>query len=227
MTKKLEHVAIIMDGNGRWAKKRKLPISYGHTKGVERVEDTIKVAIRNNIKYLTVFAFSTENWNRSKKEIQHLMKLIKKFYKEKRQIFNEEGIKFNPIGSRKNVPDEILKIFDDFATETKHNDRLIFNFAFNYGAKLEIVDAVNSIINQGYQEVDENIIEKHLYTHDQPDVDLLVRTSGEQRVSNFLLWQIAYAEFIFVDCLWPDFTQDEFQVVINQYYQRERRFGGR
>lgn len=227
MNKELKHVAIIMDGNGRWAKKRLLPVSFGHNEGVKRIEDVIKVAINNNIEIVTLFAFSTENWKREEKEVKHLMKLVKKYYLEKRHFFQEEQICFNLIGSRKNIPKEVMTIFDNFMEETKDNKKLILNIAFNYGSRLEIVEAVNNIIQSKLESISEQQFSEFLYTKEQPDVDLLIRTSGEQRLSNFLLWQCAYAELFFTNTLWPDFKQTEFQNIIDLFYQRERRFGGR
>lgn len=223
----LKHVAIIMDGNGRWAKKRLLPVSMGHNAGMKKLETTIEYAKAVGIKFLTFYAFSTENWKRSQEEVDHLLSLVKKFYESKRQKFLDNDIKFNMIGSRNHVPEDILTIFDRFSEETAHCRSLTVNIAFNYGGQLEIVEAVNNIIDDGLKEVDEKIIESYLYTKDQPPVDLLIRTSGEQRLSNFLLWQVAYSELVFVDCLWPDFDKKEFQKAIDIYQSRQRRFGGR
>lgn len=223
----LKHVAIIMDGNGRWAKKRLLPVSMGHNAGMKKLETTIEYAKAVGIEFLTFYAFSTENWKRSQEEVNHLLSLVKKFYESKRQTFLDNDIKFNMIGSRKHVPEDILTIFDRFGEETAHCRSLTVNIAFNYGGQLEIVEAVNNIIDDGLKEVDEKIIESYLYTKDQPPVDLLIRTSGEQRLSNFLLWQVAYSELVFVDCLWPDFDKKEFQKAIEIYQSRQRRFGGR
>lgn len=223
----LKHVAIIMDGNGRWAKKRLLPVSMGHNAGMKKLETTIEYAKEVGIEFLTFYAFSTENWKRSQEEVDHLLSLVKKFYESKRQKFLDNDIKFNMIGSRKHVPEDILAIFDRFSEETAHCRSLTVNIAFNYGGQLEIVEAVNNIIDDGLKEVDEKIIESYLYTKDQPPVDLLIRTSGEQRLSNFLLWQVAYSELVFVDCLWPDFDKKEFQKAIDIYQSRQRRFGGR
>lgn len=223
----LKHVAIIMDGNGRWAKKRLLPVSMGHNAGMKKLETTIEYAKAVGIEFLTFYAFSTENWKRSQEEVDHLLSLVKKFYESKRQKFLGNDIKFNMIGSRKHVPEDILTIFDRFSEETAHCRSLTVNIAFNYGGQLEIVEAVKNIIDDGLKEVDEKIIESYLYTKGQPPVDLLIRTSGEQRLSNFLLWQVAYSELVFVDCLWPDFDKKEFQKAIDIYQSRQRRFGGR
>lgn len=225
--KKLTHVALIMDGNGRWAKQRMLPVSIGHNKGMEQVETTIRYAKKVGIQYLTFYAFSTENWKRSVEEVNHLLSLIKKFYRSKRHLFLENRIRFNFIGSRTGVPEDILEIFDKFMDETKAFDELVVNIAFNYGAHQEIVEAINFMLADGVSHVDEQTVESYLYTHDQPPVDLLIRTSGEMRVSNFLLWQIAYSEFVFLDCYWPEFDEQEFAHAIEIYHQRERRFGGR
>lgn len=222
-----EHVAIIMDGNGRWAKKRLMPVSFGHTKGVARVEESIEFCIENEIKYLTLYAFSTENWKRSKTEIDHILGLLYKFYEKKFKKMINNGVKMNIIGSRENLDDNILNLFDKMENESKHNSKLTLNLAFNYGSKLEIVEACNKLLKSNVQEFTIELLEQNLYTANQPNVDLLIRTSGEQRLSNFLLWQCAYSEMVFVKCLWPDFTKKEFYETLVTYTSRDRRFGGR
>lgn len=226
MKKKLEHIAIIMDGNGRWAKKNKLKVYNGHKKGVEQIESVLKVANEHDVKYITLYAFSTENWKRDEEEINGLLKLIDKFYKTMFKKLLSNNIKVNIIGRKEGVPKKTQDVLDKIEEESKNNDNITLNIAFNYSSRLEIVDAVN-LINKNNKEITEEEISKHLYTQNMPDVDLLIRTSGEQRISNFLLWQISYAELKFVNTLWPDFTEKEFEKCIEDYYNRDRRFGGR
>ena len=228
--KSLEHIAFIMDGNGRWAKSKKKPVSYGHKKGVEVIDIILKESLKyDDIKMLTFYAFSTENWKRSETEIKYLMHLIKEFYKKKRNDFIENDIQFKFVGSTNNVPENILKIFKDFEEETKNCQRLIVNIAFNYGGRQEIIDAINEIIKTKKDKIRMTDFEKYLYSDSElyKNVDLLVRTSGEERISNFLLWQIAYAEFLFIDKYWPDFNKEDFNNLINEYEKRNRRFGAR
>ncbi len=222
-----EHIAIIMDGNGRWATENNLPISKGHTEGTKRIEQIVELCAKYGVKYLTLYAFSTENWKREDSEINHLMKLVKVFYNNKINKMIKNGIKINVIGSKKGVPEDILKTFEKMETKSKNNDKLILNIAFNYGSHEEMINAMNNIIDAGYKKVDKEIFESYLYTANMPDVDLLIRTSGEQRVSNFLLWQIAYSEFIFSEVYWPDFKEEEFYKCLEIYNNRNRRYGGR
>lgn len=224
-----KHVALIMDGNGRWAKKKRLPVSLGHNQGAKRLNDVLEVAQDCGIKHVTLYAFSTENWKRDSEEISHLFSIIKKFYsKEFRKLIKNE-IKIKFIGESDNIPEDILKLFREMEQKSKDFDLLTLNIAFNYGSQSEIVTAVNKFIKSSNdkEEITSQDIEKNLYTYNQPPVDLLIRTSGEQRISNFLLWQIAYAELIFTDVLWPDFKKDEFYNVLEEYSLRDRRFGGR
>lgn len=224
----LDHVAIIMDGNGRWAKKKGLPISKGHTEGVNRIEDVCNACAKNDIKNLTIYAFSTENWKRSNEEISHLFKLIKIFYKKKLKKLQKEGVSIRFLGFNDNVPQDILELFSKITEETKNNSNLYLNIAFNYGSQDEIVNAVNEFINKKPGEnISKKDLEDNLFTRDMPNVDLLIRTSGEQRLSNFLLWQVAYSEFVFTDVLWPDFKEKEFEDCLDMFYKRERRYGGR
>lgn len=227
MSSNLNHVAIIMDGNGRWAKKKLRPVSFGHSKGVKVMNESLTWAHELGVKHITFYAFSTENWRRDKDEVDHLMKLIHKYYKENFNEAKENNVRFKFIGSRVNLPQDLIDIFDKMEDETKDKDGLYANFAFNYGSRLEIVEAVNKGISEGVTTFDEETLNSYLYTSGQPDVDLLIRTSGEQRISNFLLWQIAYSELVFLDVLWPDFSYVAFKEAIDIYNKRNRRFGGR
>ncbi len=221
------HIAFIMDGNGRWAKKRKMPVSLGHTKGVERVEDMIEEGIELGVKHMSFYAFSTENWKRDKEEIDHLFGLIHTFYKKKFPKLMKQNIVLKFIGSRAGLPTDLIEVIEIMETESKDNQAMIVNIAFNYGGRLEIAEAVNKLIAEGKTEINEEDIEESLYTAGQPDVDLVIRTSGEMRISNFLIWQISYAEFSFPTAYWPDFTKDELKKCISEYQNRNRRFGGR
>lgn len=223
-----KHVAIIMDGNGRWAKQKKMPISFGHSQGVNRIEDVVKVALDYGIESISVYAFSTENWNRSKDEVEHLLKLIFKFYESKTKELYANGVKLQFPGSRENVPQNVLDIFAKMEDESKHLDKLTLNICFNYGSRTELVEAINTHIseNPGHL-INEEIIRNNLYKGLQNDIDLLIRTSGEMRLSNFLLWQLSYSEFVFSDVLWPDFDQNCFKECLQTYAKRNRRFGGR
>ena len=221
------HVAIIMDGNGRWAKSKGLPVSIGHSNGAERIEDALKFGKKVGIKYITFYAFSTENWKRDKEEVDHIVKLLFKFYESKVNSLIENDIKFKFVGSKVNLPKNILDLFEKLEKETSHCNSITLNLAFNYGGRLEIVEACNDLIKEGKKEITEVDIQNNLYTSDQPDVDLMIRTSGEQRLSNFLIWQNSYSEFVFVDCFWPDFKEDQFNEAVLEYQNRSRRFGGR
>ena len=226
------HVAIIMDGNGRWAVARRLPRFQGHIEGVRRVEDVIRVALQKRIGYLTLFAFSTENWLRPPSEIQMLMKTMCSVLDQKLNQLIDNGVRVRFIGRRKGLADEVLRYIDTAETKTAEGKRLTVNVAFNYGGRAEIVDAARSLacmVREGRldpERIDEMMIERHLHTAGQPDPDLLIRTSGEMRISNFLLWQISYTELLFTDVLWPDFTTAEFEKALEEFTRRKRRFGG-
>lgn len=226
------HVAIIMDGNGRWAKARHLPRTQGHGEGVLRVEEIIIHAHRRGVKVLTLYAFSTENWARPAEEVSMLMRLFIKVLSKRVKDLAEQGIKLLFIGRRVGVPNEVLDAIDAAMRATAHNNDLTVNIAFNYGSRAEMVDAMRLVgedIVKGKLDpngIDEHSIAKYLYTAGQPDVDLLIRTSGEQRVSNFLLWQISYAEFYFTQKFWPEFTASEFDNALKDYAGRQRRYGG-
>ncbi len=224
----LEHLAVIMDGNGRWAKSHNVPIHKGHQRGSEKIEELCENVASHGIKYLTIFAFSTENWKRSTEEINHLFKLIKVFYNKKLNKLIKDNVNVKIVGFDENVPNDIKKLFEKMEKKTENNNGLYLNIAFNYGSRQEIVHSVNEFIKKNDNKlITEQDINDNLLTKNIPDVDLLIRTSGEQRISNFLLWQIAYSELVFSEVYWPDFDADELDTCINIYYKRNRRFGGR
>ena len=231
MKKLPKHIAIIMDGNGRWAKKRGMERIMGHRNGIKAVSNTVEHAAEVGIEYLTLFAFSSENWNRPKNEINILMRLlVASLHKEFDKII-ENNIKLQAIGNLANLPKKVHDELDRVIEKTAKNSGLVLTLALSYGGKEDIVMACqqiaakvkNSLISP--QKIDQSTINEHLYTHNLPAVDLLIRTSGEQRISNFLLWQIAYAELYFTDVLWPDFSKVDLQNAISNYQKRERRFG--
>ena len=234
--KKLEkiptHVAIIMDGNGRWAKKRNMPRVKGHYEGMQTVKKITKYASKLGIKYLTLYAFSTENWARPKEEVNYLMDLPEKMFTSFMPELMENNVKVEVIGVVEKLPENTRKAVEDAIEQTKNNTGLKLIFALNYGSKDEIVTAVKRIAQGAanneskVEEIDEQLISDNLFTKDTPDPDLLIRTSGEQRISNFLLWQIAYSEFIFTKVAWPDFVEEEFYKALLEYQSRDRRFGG-
>ena len=234
--KKLEkiptHVAIIMDGNGRWAKKRNMPRVKGHYEGMQTVKKITKYASKLGIQYLTLYAFSTENWARPKEEVSYLMDLPEKMFTSFMPELMENNVKVEVIGVVEKLPESTRKAVEDAIEQTKNNTGLKLVFALNYGSKDEIVTAVKRIAqgaaNNEYkvEEIDEQLISDNLFTKSTPDPDLLIRTSGEQRISNFLLWQIAYSEFIFTKVAWPDFVEEEFYKALLEYQSRDRRFGG-
>lgn len=225
---KLQHVAIIMDGNGRYANSLSKKRNFGHLQGTENVRNIAIAANKHNIKVLTLYAFSTENWSRPAEEVNYLMKLPAFFIDKFLNELMENDVKIEMIGESSALPKDTLKVLNRAIETTKNNKGLILNLAINYGFKREMVLAVSNIIKDGYKasEIDENLINSYLMTKDYPDVDLLIRTSGESRISNFLMWQIAYSEIIFTKVPWPIFTEDEFDKCIEEYYNRDRRFGG-
>ena len=225
------HVAIIMDGNGRWAKKIGRKRAFGHENGTKSVRECIDQSMKLGIKNLTLFVFSTENWNRPKYEVKALMELlVYSLEKERVNLINNE-IKLNVIGDLEALKDKPKSKLKSIILETKNNKKLNLNLAISYGSKQEIVNAIREVSNKvknniiSSKNIDENIINEHLYTRNLPNVDLLIRTGGEKRVSNFLLWQIAYAEMFFTDVLWPDFKKEDFIEALDDYQKRERRFG--
>ena len=227
----LNHLAIIMDGNGRWAKRNNLPRTAGHYKGVETIRNITIHANKLGIKCLTVYAFSTENWKRSQEEVSYIMSLPKVFVDSYLKELMENNVRLMMIGEKDRLPDETRKILEYAIDKTKNNTGLILNFAVNYGGRDEIVRACKKYA-QDYKEgkvndLDEETFKDYLYTKDLPEVDLLIRTSYELRVSNYLLYQIAYSEFVFTETLWPDFTPEELDKCIAEYENRKRNFGGR
>ena len=222
-----ESVAIILDGNGRYAKKNNLALYFGHKAGCDNLEVILEETVRLNIKYLTVYAFSTENWKRSENEINDLFKLFDMYLNRIRVKAIKNEVRVNFIGDLNKFNDKIKKSCEDLIKDTKDFNKCIFTIAFNYGSRDEIVRAVNNIIKDGVKSVDENIFSSYLDTKNIKDPDLLIRTSGEFRLSNFLLWQIAYSEIYITDVLWPEFSIDEYHKAIESYSNRERRFGGR
>lgn len=225
------HIAIIMDGNGRWAKKKGLVRVIGHENGTKSVRETVEASAELGIKNLTLYAFSTENWNRPKLEVQTLMKLLVKSLKKEIKTLQDNNIKLSAIGCLQDLPKKAQQELQDVIEKTKNNENMTLTLALSYGSREEIVNVIkelslkvkNNIISR--ESIDESIINKHLYTQNLPDVDLLIRTSGEQRISNFMLWQIAYAELYFTDILWPDFKKENLHEAIIDYQNRERRFG--
>jgi undecaprenyl diphosphate synthase len=225
------HIAIIMDGNGRWAKQKGLLRAIGHENGTKAVREVVEASAEINIPFLTLYAFSTENWNRPKLEVELLMKLLVSSLKKEIKTLQDNDIKLNAIGNLEALPKKVHKELLDVIDNTKGNSRMTLTLALSYGSREEIIKTVkeislkvkNNLISR--DAIDESFINKHLYTHDLPDVDLLIRTSGEQRISNFLLWQVAYAELYFTETLWPDFTKNNLFEAILNYQNRERRFG--
>ena len=220
------HVGVIMDGNGRWAKQRGLPRIEGHRKGAQVAEKIVMTASRLGIKYLSLYAFSTENWKRPKSEVNFLFHLMHEYVKSKLSMFLDNNVKFKVIGRLHQLPPYLIEGFREMEELTSACSGMTAVFAVNYGGRQEILDAVNSAIRAGVNHLDEATIREFLYMPELPDLDLLIRTSGEMRVSNFLLWQSAYTELWFTKTLWPDFTEDEFLSAIDDFKRRERRFGG-
>lgn len=227
-----QHVAIILDGNGRWAKKKGMPRNYGHAQGSKNVERICEEAWRMGIKYLTVYAFSTENWNRPKNEVDALMTLLRNYMKTCLKTAAKNDMKIRVIGDKTALDSDIKQRISELESATKENQGLNFTIALNYGSRDEMIratkrlakDCVDGRVN--VEDISEELYETYLDTCGVPDPDLLIRTSGELRLSNYLLWQLAYAEFYFTDVLWPDFTKEELKKAIEQYNRRERRFGG-
>jgi undecaprenyl diphosphate synthase len=226
-----KHLAIIMDGNGRWAKQQGLLRAFGHESGTKSVKVIIEASAKLGIEFLTLYAFSTENWNRPKLDVETLMKVLINSLKKELVTLQKNNIKLNAIGNLEKLPKSAQKELLDVIDKTKGNTQMTLTLALSYGSREEIVSAVRNICNKvknniiSIDTIDDSIINEHLYTQNLPDVDLLIRTSGEHRISNFLLWQIAYAELYFTDILWPDFKEQDLYEAIISYQKRERRFG--
>ena len=226
-----KHTAIIMDGNGRWAEQKGMSRIFGHQNGVTAVKKIVESANKFNIKYLTLFTFSIENWDRPQSEVDTLMSLLVETLKDEFEDIFRNNIKLNAIGELDTLPDNVRDELYSIIQSTKNNSGMTLTLALSYGGKQEIFKAVKEISDKVKNDIisldnfDDSLINDHLYTRDLPDVDLLIRTSGEQRISNFLLWQIAYAELYFTDVYWPDFTEEDLEKAIVEYQNRERRFG--
>ena len=221
----LKHIAIIMDGNRRWAKERNLPSAVGHKKGVDALKATMRACDDFGIKYLTVYAFSTENWNRKPEEVNFLMDLLGQTLKNELKEMHENNVVISFIGDTKKLSDNLQKILQNAVETTKNNTGVNLQIAFNYGSRAEIVKAVKEIIDSGEKDISEELISKHLYTSNIPDPDLLIRTGGEMRVSNYLLWQIAYSEFIVIPEFWPEFDKQKLAECVEEFNNRNRRWG--
>lgn len=226
------HIAIIMDGNGRWAKSRFMPRTYGHKVGVETIRKVVKECSRLGVKYLTLYAFSTENWKRPKEEVSALMGLLVKYLRNELEELHKNNVKILTIGDISKLPQACIEELDHAKEKTKDNRGLVMSLALNYGGRNDLVNAVKNISQEvvdgkiSVEDIGDDLISSHLSTKESPDPDLVVRTSGEQRLSNFLLWELAYSEFYFADIHWPDFDEKELQKAIFAYQSRDRRFGG-
>ena len=229
-----KHVAIIMDGNGRWARERGLPRVAGHRAGMKSVREVVKASIEFGIPVLTLYAFSQENWKRPKEEVSVLMDLLDYFLNKEIKNLQKQGVSFRALGRIEALPEPVLKKLNEAVDSTRNNTKLVFNIALNYGARTEILDAVREIVREalasppslnGFSQLTENYFSDRLYTRGLPDPDLLIRTSGEMRLSNFLLWQLSYAEIYITKKYWPDFTKEDYAKAVREYQKRERRFG--
>ena len=227
-----EHVGIIMDGNGRWAKKRGLPRSAGHTAGAQVFRKIARYCSNIGIRYLTVYAFSTENWKRPKDEVDALMRLFKDYLEEAIRDFKDDSIILRFIGDRSAFSPELIALMEENETESKDRDGMVLNIAMNYGGRAELITAMRQMAREAADgtldpdSIDEQVVSDHLYTKGEPDPDLIIRPSGENRTSNFLLWQSAYAEYVIMDVFWPDFKEKDLDAALIEYAKRNRRFGG-
>jgi undecaprenyl diphosphate synthase len=225
------HIAIIMDGNGRWASRRGLPRSAGHKRGAEAAKTAVECAIRSGVSYLTLYAFSSENWKRPETEISDLMGLLRFYLRSEVSDLHKNGVKLRVIGNRDLLAPDIVSLIESAERQTAANAKLTLTMALSYGGRAEIVSAAQTLarkVRDGEiraEDLDEKIFAQSLFTAGIPDPDLLIRTGGEQRISNFLLWQLAYAEFVFLETLWPDFSTEDFAAAIREYQNRERRYG--
>jgi undecaprenyl diphosphate synthase len=226
-TKIPAHIAIIMDGNGRWAKTRGLPRLEGHRMGTETLRVVIRACVEFGVKYLTVYAFSTENWSRPSDEVNGLMMLLESVVENELDELDKEGVQIRHIGRLEALPEGLRDKVKHAIVQTRNNQKIILNIAWNYGGRDEIVYAVQQLVAAGTlpEEINEEVISRHLFTSQSPDPDLVIRTSGEYRISNFMIWQSAYSEWVFTPVLWPDFNKEELRKAILEYGQRDRRFG--
>lgn len=226
-----KHIAIIMDGNRRWARTQGKPASFGHKAGAKTLENIVRYANKIGLKYITVYAFSTENWKRAKEEVSTLMALFQSYLDDYSKRADSENIKVKIIGNRKGLSAKMISSIEKCMERTKNNTGIVFNIALNYGGREELLNVTHQIaedVKKGIlqpEEITEKDIEKYLYTKGQPDPDLLIRTSGEKRLSNFLPWQLSYSEFLFIDKNWPDFTEEDLNYAIEEYQKRTRKFG--
>jgi undecaprenyl diphosphate synthase len=221
------HVAMIMDGNGRWAKERGLPRLAGHRAGTENIRNIVTACVEQGVEYLTLYAFSTENWNRPSAEVQGLLRIMGEVIERETPELNRNGVQIRHLGSMDDVPPELIRAIEGALETTRHNSTLVLSVAFNYGGRAEIVEAVRRIVQDGIppDQIDEAMISSRLYTADIPDPDLIIRTAGEQRLSNYLIWQAAYAEYWFTPTYWPDFDKDVLYEALQDYSRRKRKFG--
>lgn len=222
-----QHIGIIMDGNGRWAKARGLPRHEGHRQGTENLREVLQACGDFGVKYLTIYAFSTENWGRPKAEVNFLIRILETVIDRELAELNRKGVQLRHVGSDEGLPRVLRRKVHEAVELTKHNDQLILNVAFDYGGRAEITRACQRILEAGIdpEEITEEIISENLYTSGQPDPDMIIRTGGDMRISNFMIWQAAYAELYVADCYWPDFNRDELCKAITAFNDRERRFG--
>ena len=228
-----KHIAIIMDGNRRWARQRNLPVKMGHKEGAETLKKVVRYANKRGIQYITVYAFSTENWKREKEEVDSLMSLLEYYLDQFSKEADSENIVIKVIGRRKELSDKLLKKIDEVVEGTKNNTGIVFTIALNYGGRDEINSAIKLIAEDvkneiiSIDEIDEKLISNYLYTKNMPDPDLMIRTSGELRTSNFLPWQLVYSEFLFLEKLWPDFSEEDLENAIQVFSKRNRKFGAK
>jgi undecaprenyl diphosphate synthase len=222
------HVAIIMDGNGRWAKARGLPRLAGHRAGTENLRPILEACVEFGIEYLTIWAFSTENWRRPEMEVQGLLRILRRMIRRELEELHKQGVRLQHLGRLDRLPSELQKQVQDAMDVTKDNERIVLNVAFDYGGRAEIVQAVQRIVGDGIppEAVDEGLLSRYMYTAGQPDPDLIIRTSGELRTSGFMMWQSAYSEYLITPTFWPDFDREELYKALVEYGHRERRYGG-
>lgn len=226
ITSNPQHIAFIMDGNGRWAKKQGKPRTYGHYMGAYKIEDVVRWCSNIGVKYTTFYAFSTENWKRPPEEINFIFNLLVEKIEEFYERMNKENVRLRFIGRLEELPENVKAKCFEYEEKTKNNEKIQAVLALNYGGRSEIVDAVKKMLDQDNRHIDEQTFRNYLYAPDVPDPDLVIRTSGEMRISNFLLWEIAYSEFYFSNLLWPEFSEEELKRAVEAYQGRDRRFGG-